>query len=136
MNTVPPLAVKTALLPEHIFVDGDAVITGIGKELTVTAIAELGAETQPLASVAITVYEPDVEAVYIKADVPTGVDPFLQEYVEPPLAVKTTLPPEQKVVDPPAVIVAVTAIGSDMVTLVVAVHTPLLFPFGAVATTV
>jgi hypothetical protein len=30
----------------------------------------------------------------------------------------------------------VTAIGWEIVTLVVAVHTPLLFPFGAVATTV
>ena len=34
---------------------------------------------------------------------------MLQEYVEPPLAVKTTLPPEQKVVAPPVVIVAIYA---------------------------
>jgi hypothetical protein len=135
MNTVPPLAVKTVLLPEHIFDDGDAVIAGIGKELTVTAIAELGAETQPLASVAITVYEPEVVAVY-EEPVPTDVDPLLQEYDEPPFAVKTTLPPEQKVVAPPAVIDAVTGFGSIIVTVVVAVHTPMLFPFGAVATTV
>ena len=32
---------------------------------------------------------------------------MLQRYDEPSLAVKTTLPPEQKVVSPPAVIVGV-----------------------------
>ena len=35
------------------------------------------------------------------------VAPVLQRYDEPELAVKTTLPPEQKVIGPPAVIVAV-----------------------------
>ena len=84
-----------------------APASAVGKALTVTTVAELAADTQPLASVAITVYEPAVDAVYVDAVVPTDVDPLLQEYVEPPLAVKTTLPPEQKVVDVAAVIVAV-----------------------------
>ena len=37
----------------------------------------------------------------------TVVAPLLQEYDVPALDVKSTLPPEQKVVAPPAVIVAV-----------------------------
>jgi len=122
--TEPPLAVKTTLPPEHKSVDVEAVITGVGKELTVTAIGELGAETQPLTSVAITVYEPAVDAVYVDAVVPTGVDPFLQEYVEPPLAVKPTLPPEQKVVAPPAVIDAVGNGLTVMVIVVVVAQSP------------
>ena len=41
---------------------------------------------------------------------------MLQEYVEPALEVNTTLPPEQKVVAPPAVIDAVVAAGWLIVT--------------------
>ena len=41
---------------------------------------------------------------------------MLQEYVEPELEVNTTLPPEQKVVAPPAVIDAVVAAGWLIVT--------------------
>jgi hypothetical protein len=100
-----------------------APASAVGKALTVTTVAELAADTQPLASVAITVYEPAVDAVYV-APVPTVDDPLLQEYVEPPLAVKTTLPPEQKVVgDPLALIVAVgKAAGCVIVTEAVAVQ--------------
>ena len=71
----------------------------IGKALTVTVVALLAADTHELPSVAITVYDPAAEAVYVDAVVPTGVDPFLQEYDVPPLeidrqlAVKTTFPP-------------------------------------------
>jgi hypothetical protein len=115
----PPLAVKTTLVPEHIFVVVE-VITGVGKALTVTAIAELVAK-QPKEFVTVTVYDPAVVAVYVEP-VPTTDDPLLQEYNEPVLAVKTTLPPEQKVVAPPAVIVAVVAAGSVIVTEAVVVH--------------
>ena len=64
----------------------------IGKALTVTVVALLAADTHELPSVAITVYDPAVEAVYVEP-VPTTVEPFLQEYDVPPLAVKTTFPP-------------------------------------------
>ena len=81
---------------------------------------EINGDAQPLPSVAITVYEPAVEAVYVEP-VPTDVDPLLQEYDIPPLAVKSTLPPEQKVVAPPAVIVAVgTALTVTSVAALVA----------------
>ncbi len=49
-------------------------------------------------TVGLDVVETVIEAV---------VSPVLQEYDVPALAVKTTLPPEQKVVAPPAVIVAI-----------------------------
>jgi len=49
--------------------------------------------TQPLISVAVTIYKPVVEAVY-KAPNPTFDDPLLHEYDMPPLALKATLPPE------------------------------------------
>ena len=91
-----------------------------GSSLTVTLVTVLVAE-QPLASVTVTVYSPAVEAVYV-APVPTVDDPLLQEYDEPSLAVKTTLPPLQNVVADPAMIVAVVAAGSDTVPDVVEVH--------------
>ena len=121
---VPKLAVKTTLSPEQ-KVNGSSsgtVIVAVGKALTITTVAVLAADIQPSASVAVTVYEAAVEAVYV-AFVPTIDDPLLQEYVEPPPAVKTTLPPEQKVMDPPAVIDAVgKAIGCVIVTEAVAVQ--------------
>ena len=124
MYDVPPLAVKTTLSPEQKDVGSPlAEIVGVaGKGLTVTTVAVLAADIQPSASVAVTVYEAAVEAVYV-AFVPTVDDPLLQEYVEPPLAVKTTLPPKQKVVTPPALIEAVgKAIGCVIVTEAVAVQ--------------
>ena len=60
----------------------------VGKALTVTTVAPLAADTQPLASVAITVYEPAVVAV-----IEAVAAPLLQRYDVPPLAVKTTVPP-------------------------------------------
>ena len=53
---------------------------------------EIDGDAQPFPSVAITVYEPAVEAVYVEP-VPTDVDPLLQVYDVPPLAVKSTLLP-------------------------------------------
>jgi len=72
----PPLAVKTTLVPEHIFVV-EEVINAIGKALTVTAIAELVAK-QPIEFVTVAVYDPAVVAVYVEL-VPTTDDPLLQE---------------------------------------------------------
>jgi len=119
---VPPLAVKTTLLPEHKFVEPEAVITGVGKALIETLVAALVA-IQPLTSVTVTEYEPASEAVY-EEPAPTIDEPFLQEYVEPALAVKTTLPPEQKVVAPPAVIDAVGNGLTVMVIVVVVAQSP------------
>ena len=96
-----------------------------GSSLTVTLVTVLVAE-QPLASVTVTVYSPAVEAVYV-APVPTVVVPLLHEYDVPSLADKTTLPPLQNVVADPAVIVAVVAVGSDTVPVVVDEH-----PFSSV----
>ena len=73
----------------------------VGKALTVTDVAELVAE-QLLASVTVTVGEDVVETV-----IEAVVAPVLQRYDEPALAVKSTLPPEQKVVVVAGVIVAV-----------------------------
>ena len=87
------------LAPEHIALT--AVNVGVTFGLTVTTSAVLVAE-QPLASVTCTVGEDVVETV-----IEDVVAPVLQRYDEPELAVKTTLPPEQKVIGPPAVIVAV-----------------------------
>ena len=110
MYDVPPLAVKSTLPPEQKVVVPPAVIVAVGKGLTVTTSEPLAVDTQPLASVAITVYEPAVEAVYV-APVPTDVDPLLQVYDVPPLAVKSTLPPWQKVV---GVVVVIIAVGKGL----------------------
>ena len=97
----PPLAVKTTLLPEHIFVVVE-VIVAVGNALTVTDVAALAADVQPFASVTCTVGEDVVETV-----IEAVVAPVLQRYDVPALDVKTTLPPEQNVVVVAAVIVAV-----------------------------
>jgi hypothetical protein len=101
----PPLAVKTTLVPEHIFVV-EEVIVGVGKALTVTTVAVLAADVQPFAFVTCTVYDPAVVAV-----MDAVVAPLLQRYDVPALAVKSTLPPEQNVVVVAAVIVGVAGKG-------------------------
>ena len=67
---------------------------------------------QPLASVDVTVYDAAAEAVYVKP-VPTVDDPLLQEYDVPPLAVKTTLSPEQKDVGSP--LAEIVAVGKGLI---------------------
>ena len=90
-----PAAVKTTLPPAQKVVIPPALIVGVaGCATTTTVVTALVAE-QLLLSVTVTVYEPDVEAVYVEP-IPTTDDPLLQEYV-PPLVTKTTLSPEQKV---------------------------------------
>ena len=91
-----PAAVKTTLPPVQKVAIPPALIVGVaGCATTTTVVTALVAE-QLLLSVTVTVYEPDVEAVYDDSPVPTVDDPLLQEYV-PPLVTKTTLSPEQKV---------------------------------------
>ena len=108
------------LAPEHIALT--AVNVGVTFGFTVTTSAVLVAE-QPLASVTVTVYDPAAVAVYV-APVPTGVDPFIQEYNEPELADKTTLPPEQNVVDVAGVIVAVGNAFTVILSVVVVAQSP------------
>jgi hypothetical protein len=72
-----------------------------GRLLTVTATVEEVAE-QPLASVTVTVYDPEALTV-----MDCVVAPFDQLKDEPSLAVSITLPPWQKVVGPLAVMVAI-----------------------------
>ena len=88
----------------------------LGSATIVTTVAALDADTQPLASVAITVNEPLDETVIIP-----NIDVLLQRYDVPPLAVKSTLPPEQKVV---GVVVAIVAVGKALtITAVAALET-------------
>ena len=84
----------------------------LGSATIVTTVAALDADTQPLASVAITVNEPLDETVIIP-----NIDVLLQRYDVPPLAVKSTLPPEQKVV---GVVVAIVAVGKALTITAVA----------------
>jgi hypothetical protein len=117
---LPPLAVKTTLPPVQKVVVDAAVITGVGKALTVTTVAAL-IDAQPLASVDVTVYDAAAEAVYV-SPVPTVDDPLLQEYDVPPLAVKTTLSPEQKDVGAPlAEIVGVDGKGLTVIVPIVVI---------------
>jgi hypothetical protein len=91
------------------------VVNGV----TVTAVAPLAADTQPLPSVTVTEYEP--ASVAVMACV---VSPLLQEYDEPSLADKTTLPPEQNVVDVAGVIVAVGNAFTVILSVVVVAQSP------------
>ena len=84
-----------------------AWVVMLGSATIVTTVAALDADTQPLASVAITVNEPLDETVIIP-----NIDVLLQRYDVPPLAVKSTLPPEQKVV---GVVVAIVAVGKGLI---------------------
>ena len=123
---VPALDVKSTLPPEQKVVTPPVVIVAIGKALTITAAAVLIAE-QPLASVTVTVGEDVVETV-----IEDVVSPLLQRYDEPALDVKSTLPPEQKVVVVAGVIVAVgKALTVTTVPVLVAVQ-----PFASVTVTV
>jgi hypothetical protein len=110
LNTEPsvPDAVKTTLPPVQKVVSPPALIVGVaGCDTTVTVVGALCNE-QPNSFVTVTVYDPEVVAVYVCAE-PTTDDPLLQEYNVPTLELKTTLSPVQKVNGSPskAVIVAV-----------------------------
>ena len=89
-----------------------------GSSLTVTLVTVLVAE-QPLDPVTVTVGEDVVETVIEAVDAPV-----LQRYDEPALAVNSTLPPAQKVVFPPAEIVAVGKAFTVILSVVVVAHCP------------
>jgi hypothetical protein len=94
------------------------VKVGVKIGLTVTVVAELVAE-QLFEFVTVTVYEPEVETVIEEV-----VAPLLHKYVKPVpvFAFNTTLPPSQKVVAEPAVIVAV---GDSLISkFACALHAP------------
>lgn len=97
-------AATDALLPVDpgTTVEG-AVIVVEGGALTVTFTAG-AVPLQPVASVTVTLYEPEVETV-----IDCAVAPLDQRYLLPALAVRVTLPPVQKLVGPPAVIIGVNA---------------------------
>ena len=112
---MPALALNNTLPPVHKLKLPPAVIVAVGKALTVTTLAAEVAE-HPLELVLVTVYDPEVIAVYVEEVAPTIVIPFLfQTYVMPVpvLELNNTLPPVQKVKLPPAVIVAVGKVLTD-----------------------
>ena len=104
-----PLAeedVRTTLPPEQNVVGPPAEIVGAaGVGLTVTVVpAEAGDVHPPL--VVVTVYVPEVETVMDCVVAPVDqLFPLAEEDV------RTTLPPEQKVVGPPAEIVGAAGVG-------------------------
>ena len=101
-----------------------AVIVGVGFGFTVTAVAA-EVPLQPFV-VTVTLYVPLVVTL-----IDCVVAPFDQRY-DPPLdAVSVTLPPAQKVVGPPAVIVGV---GFGLTVTTVAAEVPLQ-PFASVTVT-
>ena len=80
-----------------------AVIVVEGAALAVTFTAG-AVPLQPVASITVTLYEPEVDTV-----IDCVVAPVDQLYLLPALAVRVTLPPVQKLVGPPAVIIGVKA---------------------------
>jgi hypothetical protein len=99
------------------------VIVGVaGVGFTVTVVPAEVAEQPPL--VTVTVYVPEVVAEIDCVVAPPGDQTFPEAEDE----VSVTLPPEQKVVGPPAVIVGVAGVGFTVTVVVadVAEHVPLL----------
>jgi uncharacterized protein with GYD domain len=97
--------VNTTEPPEQNVVDPLAVIVGTaGKAVTVTLVAAEVAEQKPLLTV--TEYDPEAETV-----MDCVVSPVDQRLSVAEDEVKTTLPPAQNVVGPPAEIVGVVGVG-------------------------
>lgn len=99
----PPLAVKVTLDPLQMLVGPPAVIVAVGMVFTTMLIGADVVE-HPAAFVTVTVLDPAVVA-----EIEAVVAPVLHKYDVPALAVKVTLPPEQKLVAPPAVMFATGA---------------------------
>jgi len=93
---VPALEVSSTEPPAQNNVDGEVIVGG-GNVFTVIVVTEEVA-LQPLALVTSTVYALAAVAVYVLA-VPTWVVPLNHLYDAPALAVKTTEPPLQNVVE-------------------------------------
>jgi len=108
---------KVVVEPAQIVV-APSICERTGSSLTITLVTVLVAE-QPLDPVTVTEYEP--ASVAVMACV---VSPLLQEYDEPSLADKTTLPPEQNVVDVAGVIVAVGNAFTVILSVVVVAQSP------------
>ncbi len=131
VDPTEPLAVivPSAAPKQLTFVALADTVTVIGSVIVTLVVAVHTPLLFPFGAVAVISYVP---GPYDAA----GADP-LMVIVDPsePLAV---IVPLAKPLQLTFVALAdtVTVIGSVIVTLVVAVHTPLLFPFGAVATTV
>lgn len=116
-----PVAVKFNVCPTHKGPLFEAVIVGRG--VTVTVIGADVVEQAPRE--AVTVYVPPVVAVIICV-----VAPFDQVFPVAADDVKTTEPPAQNVVDPPAVMVGTA--GSGLTVTVTAVDVAEQVPFETV----
>ncbi len=107
-------AVSVTLPPEQNVVGPSAVMLAVGFAFAVTTVGD-DAALHPLAFVTVTLKLP--LALTVMACVVAPVD---QRYDAPLDAVNVTLPPAQKVVGPPGVMVAVgfafamTAVGDDV----------------------
>lgn len=91
-------------------VEPEGVIVAEGALLTVTAV-DADVALQPLLPVTVTLYEPETVALMLCV-----VVPLLHKYAEPVEAVNATLPPWQKVVAPPAVMVEVGKVFTTTIT--------------------
>lgn len=85
----------------------------VGNEFTVTIVPADAADVQ-LPLVTVTVYVPEADTV-----IDCVVAPLDQRFPVADDDVKTTLPPVQKVVGPPAVIVGVAGAGVTVIVLAV-----------------
>ncbi len=110
----PALAVRFTDPPAQKVVVLPAIMVGVGNGLTTTVVADEVAE-QPLPFVIVTILFDEVFAV-----IDWVVSPVFHNQELPAPAVRVTDPPAQKVVGPPAVIVAdgnaftVTVVADDM----------------------
>ena len=99
-----------------------AVMTGVVGNALTTTLVPAEVPMQPFVFVTVTLYEPVVFTV-----IDCVVAPFDQRYDAAALEVSVTLPPAQKVVAPPGVIVAVgTGLTVTGIAALVAEH-PLAF---------
>ena len=92
------MAVSVVLAPEQIVVFPEIEAVGAGKKLTVVVAVPV----QPVVAVTVTVYVPAVEIVVLAV-----VEPLLQMYVPPPVAVKMVELVPQTVVFPEIVMATV-----------------------------
>ena len=104
------------MLPEQNVVAPDAVMLAVGVVLTVTTLLAVAVHP-PVAAVTVTVYVP-----VALSEIAAVVAAVLHRYVPPPVAVRVTLPGEQKVVAPDAVIPAVGVVFTVTALLAVAVQ--------------